>query len=214
MPLRRTISIFLVSALIFSLFTGCSRKKQEEDPTETSQEHQGGVGPGTTQPSGTLPSGELLLWAAEPPRLDGFLQAAPDLIGTPGKDFQLLETGDPDDWGDMPVPLINPLGSRSLYSDTYYEPVNRGSVEMGWLDGVTEVRQDIHGERWELTIYDENLTTNYIRWYAKQIGATLFSNTDDRVTFRLEKGNEVCRACAGENGPGAVRGTVIMSPSP
>lgn len=203
MKVRRIISVILIIILIFSIFAGCSKKKKVEDPqsqdgTEASQDQQGQSNLGGSQPygSGTLPSGYLLLSAPEPPNLDGFLEAAKDPIGTPGKDFQLLETGDPDDWGDMPVPLINPLGSRSLYSDTDYEPVNRGSVEMGWLDGVTEVRQDIHGERWRLTIRDENLTTNYIRWYAKQIGATLFSNTDDRVTFRLDKGNEVWWAMA------------------
>ena len=96
----------------------------------------------------------------------------------------------------MPVPLINPLGSRSLYYDTDHEPLNDSFVEMKWLDGVTEVTQHIYGERWELVIEDENLTTNYIRWYAKEIGATLYGNTDDRITFRLEKDNQVWWATA------------------
>ncbi|HQD30887.1 MAG TPA: VWA domain-containing protein [Clostridiales bacterium] len=198
MPVRRIISFILIFTFILSLFAGCSLKRKEKKEDPLSETSQGQSGPGGTQPggTGTLPAGHLLLSAAEPPNLDGFLEAAKDPIGTPGKDFQLLETGDPDDWGDMPVPLINPLGSRSLYYDTDYKPLNDSFVEMKWLDGVTEVTQHIYGERWELVIEDENLTTNYIRWCAKEIGATLYGNTDDRITFRLEKDNQVWWATA------------------
>lgn len=203
MTVRRFISFILILTLIVSIFAGCSKKQKDknEDPlsesgTGTSQEGQPGLGGSQPTGGGTLPSGYLLLSASEPPNLDGFLEAAKDPIGTPGKDFQLLETGDPDDWEDMPVPLINPLGSRSLYYDADHEPISGDFVEMKWLDGVTEITQHIYGERWELVIEDENLTTNYIRWYAKEIGATLYGNTDDRVTFRLEKDNQVWWATA------------------
>ena len=175
MTVRRFISFILILTLIVSIFAGCSKQKDKnEDPlSESGTEHHrkaSQVWAGHNRPKGTLPSGYLLLSASEPPNLDGFLEAAKDPIGTPGKDFQLLETGDPDDWEDMPVPLINPLGSRSLYYDADHEPISGDFVEMKWLDGVTEITQHIYGERWELVIEDENLTTNYIRWYAKEIG--------------------------------------------
>ncbi|NMA33772.1 MAG: hypothetical protein GX940_04375, partial [Clostridiaceae bacterium] len=151
MTVRRFISFILILTLIVSIFAGCSKKQKDknEDPlsesgTGTSQEGQPGLGGSQPTGGGTLPSGYLLLSASEPPNLDGFLEAAKDPIGTPGKDFQLLETGDPDDWEDMPVPLINPLGSRSLYYDTDHEPLNDSFVEMKWLDVVTEVTQHIY----------------------------------------------------------------------
>ncbi len=204
MSLKRIISVILIIAFSISLIAGCASKpkdknadaqfgKTAEQGDKTSPGQQNSVNAGGSQPTtaGALPAGHLLLSAAEPPKLDGFLQAAPDPIGKPGTDFQLLETGDPNDWGDMPAPLVNPLGSKSLYSRAKYIPLRNDYIEMSWLEGVTEVTQRIYGERWELYIDNEKLTTNYIRWYAKELGATLFSNTDDRVTFMLEKDGRI-----------------------
>ncbi len=203
MPVKRIISIILIFAFVVSFITGCSIKPPEKkdasqaegseaqgDRTTSGQQDPANGGTQATT-AGTLPAGHLLLSAAEPPKLDGFLQSAPDLIGKPGTDFELLETGSPNDWGDIPVPLVNPLGSKSLYSYTKYVPLRNDYIEISWLEGVTEVTQRVYGERWELQIDNEKLTTNYIRWYAKELGATLFSNTDDRVTFRLEKGDTI-----------------------
>lgn len=52
-----------------------------------------------------------------------------------------------------------------------------------------------------MVIDDENLTTNYLRWYAKEIGATLYQNTDDRVTFSLKSDDELWWATALWNNP-------------
>ena len=98
MTVRRFISFILILTLIVSIFAGCSKKQKDknEDPlsesgTGTSQEGQPGLGGSQPTGGGTLPSGYLLLSASEPPNLDGFLEAAKDPIGTPGKDFQLLK---------------------------------------------------------------------------------------------------------------------------
>ena len=195
MSARRIVSAVLIFTLLIALFAGCALKPKEKkpdpsDPIASQQEPQDTAGAQTTA-GGTLPAGHLLLSAAEPPSLEGFLQAAPDPIGKPGVDFQLLETGDPNDWTDMPAPVVNPLGSKSLYSYARYIPLRGDYAEISWLDGVTEVAQRVYGEIWNLEINNEKLTTNYIRWYAKELGADMFTNTDDRVTFRLEKGSQL-----------------------
>ncbi len=199
MSTKKIVSIVLILALLVSLFAGCTIKPKDKknDPSDpkAQQGPQDTAGQQTTA-GGTLPSGHLLLSAAEPPKLDGFLQAAPDPIGKPGVDFQLLETGEPNDWTDMPAPIVNPLGSKSLYSYTKYIPLRDDYADISWLDGVTEVTQRIYGEIWKLEINNEKLTTNYIRWYAKELGATLLNNTDDRVTFKLEKGSQLWWASA------------------
>jgi hypothetical protein len=117
MSARRIVSAVLIFTLLIALFAGCALKPKEKkpdpsDPIASQQEPQDTAGAQITA-GGTLPSDHLLLSAAEPPSLEGFLQAAPDPIGKPGVDFQLLETGDPNDWTDMPAPVVNPLGSKS-----------------------------------------------------------------------------------------------------
>ncbi len=83
MPVRRIISFILIFTFILSLFAGCSLKRKEKKEDPLSETSQGQSGPGGTQPggTGTLPAGHLLLSAAEPPNLDGFLEAAKDPIG-------------------------------------------------------------------------------------------------------------------------------------
>ena len=126
MSTKRIVSIVLILSILVSLLAGCALKPKDKKNDPPDQQTQQGPQDSTGQQAtagNTLPSGHLLLSAAEPPKLDGFLQAAPDPIGKPGVDFQLLETGDPSDWTDMPAPLVNPLGSKSLYSNSRYRPL-------------------------------------------------------------------------------------------
>jgi Mg-chelatase subunit ChlD len=189
----------VVLAVVGILLAGSMRSSRNTDvaagetPTPTgAQTPIATASPPTANPLGdeTIPS-YLLLAAKEPPALDGFLQSAPDLVGKPGVDFQLLETGEANDWGDIPVPLINPLGSKSLYSSVYHRPADSGSTEITYLEGTSQIKKEVSGESWELRIEDDNLTTNYIRWYAQEMGATLYQNADDTVTFIKREGDVI-----------------------
>ncbi len=192
-----SVAAVIVLTVVGILLAGSMRSSRDTDaaagetPTPTgAQTPNATVSPPTANPvgNGSIPS-HLLLAAKEPPALGGFLQSAPDLIGKPGVDFQLLETGEANDWEAIPVPLVNPLGSKSLYSYVYHRPADSGSIEMYYLEGTSQIIWDVYGESWEMRIEDENLTTNYIRWYAQEIGATLYENTDDTVTFIKREGD-------------------------
>lgn len=174
------VAVLAVAAAAAALFIGL--KSNSEKPASLA------TGPAQA-------GGQLLLSAEAPPSLEGFLQAAPEPIGKPGTDFPLLQTGEATDWGETPVPLVNPLGAKTLYYNVKYPGVT-SYVEMSYLQGISEITHRFYGDNWIIDLNDENLTTNYLRWYAQEIGATLYENTDNRVTFSLTKGDELWWATA------------------
>ncbi|MCL2548165.1 MAG: hypothetical protein FWE76_03240, partial [Symbiobacteriaceae bacterium] len=104
-------------------------------------------------------------------------------------------TGPADDWGDTPIPLINPLGSKKLYKQATHRPNGAGgaSVTINYLDGFSEISQTIYGERWELVI---NLAEGgdvlpFLREYAESLGAEFYTMpTAGALAFTIRQGND------------------------
>lgn len=125
------------------------------------------------------------------PELTGIVPEPKDGIGKPGKDFVLLKTGPANDWGDVPVPKFNPLGSYSLYSYVEYGGQEEDPVIFYSLDGYFEKRERKIGERWLLTITDPDYSLYWLRWYTREAGGQWFEGTRDHSSFLIKESDTV-----------------------
>ncbi|MEA4831126.1 MAG: VWA domain-containing protein [Oscillospiraceae bacterium] len=115
-----------------------------------------------------------------------------DIIGKPDVDFKLLKTGPADDWGSMPVPYFNPLGSYSFYESAEYIGFDNEPVTLHTLKGYTEKCENITGEKWVLKIpSDVDYTLNWMQWQTKKTGGTGYCGTHDHSTFSLKENDSV-----------------------
>jgi len=92
------------------------------------------------------------------------------------------QTGPANDWGDTPIPLINPLGSKALYNGVYHRNIGEGgaSVSFTYLEGFSEVSKTIDGEKWELKIHTNGGDVlPFLREYAEKLGAEFYTTTSD-----------------------------------
>ncbi len=124
----------------------------------------------------------------------------PDL-GPTGRKIIQPEPGEAGTW-DIPIPLINPLGSQKLYSDTKHSESKGQKIQ--YISNYTEYNKTINGEYWSLPVNNgSGLPIQYIKDYADSIGAEIFSSVyDDRLIFRLYKDDALWWCDAKENNGG------------
>ena len=115
-------------------------------------------------------------------------------LSTSGRSITQPETGSEGTW-DTPVPLINPLGSQSLYTGgiEYVEGGADGFIDIRYIDNATEFQQRLHGDTWSLKVNDSSgLPLQFLQDYANKIGGTIFSNFyADQLIFNLKKPDAV-----------------------
>jgi len=101
------------------------------------------------------------------------------------------QTGPADDWGDTPIPLINPLGSKALYQEARYGNYQGSeSLSFNYLEGFSEVSKTICGqERWILKIHTNGGDVlPFLREYAEKLGAEFYTTTSDgEMAFSIQQ---------------------------
>ncbi|NLE24271.1 MAG: hypothetical protein GX625_02850 [Clostridiaceae bacterium] len=107
-------------------------------------------------------------------------------LGPAGREIIQPEPGDVGTW-DMPVPLINPLGSQKLYDETRHNDYHGQSIQ--YISNYTEYEKTLNGEYWFLSVNNgSGLPIQYIKDYADSLGAEMFSSVyGDRLIFRVHK---------------------------
>ncbi|NLO37003.1 MAG: hypothetical protein GX112_11725, partial [Clostridiaceae bacterium] len=193
-PKIRCLALFLVFTMIFIGVAGCASKgtsSQTLDPAGSSQ-----PGPGASSGSQAThpvdPEPAVPTPGAGPGlAIPGALPEPPDGIGEPGKDFTVLQTGPADDWQGMAVPKFNPLGSQALYEDVQFLGDDVEPVPFYFLDGYTEKRETMLGERWELVIADPDYSLRWLRWYTREAGGQWYAGTQDHSTFTIKESDQV-----------------------
>jgi VWFA-related protein len=111
-----------------------------------------------------------------------------------GRSITQPQNGPEGTW-DIPVPLINPLGSQSLYTGgtRYLESGADGFIDIRYIDNATEYQKRLHGDVWNLRVNDATgLAVQFMQGYAKEIGGTIFSSVyADSLIFTLKKTDAV-----------------------
>ena len=155
---HRTLAMMLALCLIL---TGCSSTTESQKEGQASGDSVSSIPvEHSSQPATSGLAGQsgfaskLSLVGYEEDKKDSFTQflaeyrESVDTSGlTPlGLPAVTPTTGPADDWGDTPIPLINPLGSKQLYKST----VHRSSYgfTFKYLAGFQEVSKTIFGESW------------------------------------------------------------------
>lgn len=107
-------------------------------------------------------------------------------LGTSGREIIKPEPGDVGTW-EIPVPLINPLGSQKLYFDTKYHKWQRHDIKQ--IINYTEYKKKLEGEAWFLSVNNgSGLPVQFLKEYAEKLGAVIFSNVyGDSLIFRLSR---------------------------
>ena len=189
---KKIVSVILALCFLLSTLSVCGGSPKVPTPSGGASPSGSPTDPFTTPDPLTDDTSTL-----GPPALEGFLQTGAPKIGVPGTDFPIAKTSPPDDWGDMPVPRLNPLGGKALYSNSRYQGKGDVASNLSYLEGTSEVVRTLQGSTWDLNFSKTaDLTPGYLRWYADQQGATLYENTDDRVTFSLRDGEDLWWAMA------------------
>lgn len=119
-------------------------------------------------------------------------------LGPSGKEVIPPEPGEIGTW-DIPIPLINPLGSENLYSEiSHYD--QRG-YDLQYISNYTEYEKTLNGENWILSVNnDSGLPIQYLKEYAINLGAEIFSSAySDSLVLRLNKDDAVWWCEAREN---------------
>lgn len=205
--LKRVSALILVSILIL---TSCKKDEELQTMTETETVEEKRSVDEPAKDSQTAPEITdsdtnqktpkpitLLEGNLSAPDLGGYGQPVSTAIGEPGVDFNLPETGPANDWDPIKEPLINPLGSKVLYGTTKHYPTGSRRYTFIYVDGINAVEEDLLGEGWQMTVRDDReLSQDYLRWYADDIGAKLYDSLNSTVVFRLQQGNELwwCQA--------------------
>ena len=98
---------------------------------------------------------------------------------------KIPNTGLEDDWGNTPVPLINPLGSKALYESVSFRE-NQG-FQMYYLQGFTEVREYVSGDQWTLRINNQGVDiVPFIQQHIEELGGVeLPTASSDRLAFYI-----------------------------
>ena len=190
--MKKLISLLLCLCLCLNLFSGCGllekvgplRKK--DDPAKTGSSARFEEEEGNT----------LFQY------LNVYKQTA-DLSGlTPrGLKPETPQTGPADDWSDVPVPFVNPLGSKGLYSSTEYRPDS--DMTYSYLVDSEEMSRSIKGEYWSLRLDEgEGDIYPFLREYAEKLGAEFLPTpSDDDIVFTVREKDALhfCKVTASES---------------
>jgi Mg-chelatase subunit ChlD len=171
--------------MVISLLPGCDKKGADD----------------TSQAPSTAPDSAVAL--------SGIKKEPADGIGEAGKDFLMLKTGNADDWQSVPVPKFNPLGAFSLYDEVQYIGTDLEPVTFYTLDGYTEKRENLTGERWVLSIANPDYSLNWLRWYTREAGGQWFPGTRDHSTFAIKENDTVTWWADANQIDGGVEITVV-----
>ncbi len=150
-------------------------------------------------------------------KLTGVMKAPADGVGNPGVDFKLVKTGQANDWGSVPVPKINPLGSHALYEKVQYlgyvKDEDAAGVTLHTLDGYTERCEETKGEQWVLTIpAGVDYSLSWMRWITQKNGGKWYDGTRDHSTVSFQESDTVqWWADVQENDKGGAEITVVKT---
>lgn len=149
--------------------------------TPTSSQNGTAIGPSVTPVPDALPVSSLAYYLQN--NKDKYLMAGLTLTG---KELKEPVTGEVGTW-DIPVPLINPLGSQKLYTyETSYYKMR--SHEIQYISNYTEFRRKLSGEVWYLRVNDYPLPLQFLKDYAQKTGAEVYSTSySDRLIFTLRQ---------------------------
>ncbi|MEL7624371.1 MAG: vWA domain-containing protein [Clostridiales bacterium] len=181
--MKKLTAMFLLFALIFNL---ASCTKAEKDT----------AGPGENQPrqedAGAGLASLAIAGGKSPPPITGLVPEPADGIGVAGVDYQELPTGPADDWGDLPVPYFNPLGSFKLYQGA--RQADHATPGFTTLDDYTLGNLALLSleRQWVLDISHEDFTLNWLRAYAKSLGAVEHPAPADSAVFEVQENPETC----------------------
>ena len=231
--MKKLICILLILSMTTSLFNGCGRSKTEASPSGSpavvsqssgpesaasdgsSPEDAGtdGTGSGT---DGTVSGSGDSGGTGDAAIVTGFGSKYVDPnIGPTGKVIVKPTTGPVGTW-DIPVPFINPLGIQSLYNGgNSYKPLD--ALDIAYISNFSEFKQRLYGDVWFLGVIDPSgIPMQFLKDYAKEIGATVFSSAfADRLTFTLKQPDAIWWCDAVENTDGyvlhVIRQTVVAT---
>lgn len=181
--MKRILSLVLILCMIINLFSGCTKKTQNESE-----------GTGQVHESETNYIDEIEEDYESP--LAGYIAEylkSYDMSGLTarGLEPEIPETGEVGEWT-IPIPEINPLGAQKLYDlGAYYYA--EGGMEFSYLDGFAEVTKHLSGEEWNFS-FSANTgdVFPFLREYASEIGAEVLPSAfDESFAFRLEKQDAV-----------------------
>lgn len=148
---------------------------------ETPSQNGTAIGPSVTPFPDAIPVNSMAYFLGN--NKENYLRTGLSLTG---KELKEPETGAVGTW-DIPVPLINPLGSQELYTyDTsYYEKRGHG---IQYISNYTEYSRNLYGELWYLRVNEYALPLQFLKDYATQIGAEIYSSSySDRLIFNLKQ---------------------------
>lgn len=153
--------------------------------TETPSQIGTAIGPSVTPIPDVIPTNSLAYFLSE--NRDKYLNTAYSLTG---KEMKTPITGEVGTWT-IPVPLINPLGSQELYTyDTSYHEKRDHDIQ--YISNYTEFTAVLYGEVWYLKVSDYPLPVEFLKDYAKKIGAEIFSSSySDRLIFSLKQNDAI-----------------------
>lgn len=122
-------------------------------------------------------------------------------LGPSGRTIIPPEPGEVGTW-DVPVPLINPLGSQKLYTNTRYNERQGHNIKQ--IINFTEYKKYLEGEGWFLSVNNgSGLPVQFLKEYAKNLGAAVLSEDySDSFVFSLRKDGALWWCDAHETGYG------------
>jgi len=181
--MKRILSLVLILCMIINIFSGCTKKTQNESE-----------GAGQVHESETNYIDETEEDYESP--LAGYIAEylkSYDMSGLTARGIEpeTPETGEVGEW-DIPIPEINPLGAQNLYDmGTYYRA--EGGMELSYLDGFAEVTKRLSGEEWDFSFSAKTGDVlPFLREYASKIGGSVLPSAfDESFAFNLKKQDAV-----------------------
>ncbi len=182
--MKRLTAIILLFALMFNL---ASCGKGETDAAGRPEDRQLQEDNAAAQLASLAVAG-----GKSPPEITGVVHGPADGIGVAGVDYQELPTGPADDWGDLAIPYFNPLGSFKLYYGA--RQADHATPGFATRDGYTlgDLALLSLEQQWILDIDHEDFTFNWLRAYAKGLGAVEHPAPADSAVFEILENPQTC----------------------
>ncbi|MGI6085106.1 MAG: VWA domain-containing protein [Acetivibrionales bacterium] len=156
--------------------------QSDKDTAETFSQNGTEIGPSVTPIPDTLPTNSMAYYLSK--NSDNYFNAGYSLTG---KEIKTPVTGEVGTW-DIPIPLINPLGSQELYTYDNHSYYKKRSHDIQYISNFTEYTRNLYGEVWYLGVNDYALPLQFLKDYAKKIGAEIYSTSySDRLIFTLKQ---------------------------
>ncbi len=129
-----------------------------------------------------------LTYTANGITLNGILSLPEDGIGTPGKDFTMIESKAVANW-EGAAPYYNPLGDCEAYQWTEVNNDYFHTMQVAYYmeDGITQMSFDVYGFTYVLRIEHPDLSRNYLLYKAKEMGAVIYPSDYDKVVFYVQE---------------------------